>query len=226
MEQIISGTYGGNLKWSTVTRNRFISNSAHKGIPPAFFNNDCSMLPVIAYLADHKAATLEGVVKTVRAFNEREPQGHAEILLAAGSAGIEAATNAVASRAWLPMLGLVYGIVAALLLLEFRSWRVTLCLLISLVITSLLREAVMTGLLLTFMFLWNMVGAVVLIPALAAVMGLGRETAGGASFAPTSSQEPRAGADAGDVPAHRAAGPTWSGAAPRPGPALQDPGLG
>ncbi|TAK77335.1 MAG: RND family transporter, partial [Aquabacterium sp.] len=308
MEQIISGTYGGNLKWSTVTRNRFISNSAHKGIPPAFFNNDCSMLPVIAYLADHKAATLEGVVKTVRAFNEREPQGHAEILLAAGNAGIEAATNAVVSRAWLPMLGLVYGIVAALLLLEFRSWRVTLCLLIPLVITSLLCEAVMTlmglgvkvatlpvialgvgigvdygiylynrletflhkglglreayfetmkttgmavaftgitlaagvltwifsdikfqadmGLLLTFMFLWNMVGAVVLIPALAAVMGLGRETAGGASFAPTSSQEPRAGADAGDVPAHRAAGPTWSGAAPRPGPALQDPGFG
>ena len=30
------------------------------------------------------------------------------------------------------------------------------------------------GLLLTFMFLWNMVGAVVLIPALAAVMGIGR----------------------------------------------------
>jgi len=256
MTQIIAGTYGGNLKWSTVTRNRYISNSAHKGIPQSFYNNDCSMLPVIAYLADHKAATLEGVVKTVEAFAARHGGPQAEILLAAGNAGIEAATNQVVAESWRPMLFLVYGIVAVLLMLEFRSVRVTLCLLIPLVITSLLCEAVMTvmglgvkvatlpvialgvgigvdygiylynrlehelarglplrdayfetmkttglavaftgitlaagvltwifseikfqadmGLLLTFMFLWNMVGAVVLIPALAAVMGIGR----------------------------------------------------
>ncbi len=255
MKQIIAGTYGGNLKWATVTRNRYISNSAHKGIPQAFYNNDCSMLPVIAYLTDHKAATLAGVVKTVEAFTAQHGGAHAEILLAAGNSGIEAATNSVVEKAWRPMLFLVYGIVAVLLLMEFRSIRVTLCLLIPLVITSLLCEAVMTvmglgvkvatlpvialgvgigvdygiylynrleqylqrglplreayfetmkttglavaftgitlaagvltwifsgikfqadmGLLLTFMFLWNMVGAVVLIPSLAAVMGLG-----------------------------------------------------
>lgn len=256
MTQIIAGTYGGNLKWGTVTRNRYISNSAHKGIPQSFYNDDCSMIPVIASLADHKAATLEGVVKTVQAFAAQHGGPHAEILLAAGNAGIEAATNQVVAESWRPMLFLVYGIVAVLLLLEFRSIRVALCLLIPLVITSLLCEAVMTvmglgvkvatlpvialgvgigvdygiylynrlehelarglplraayfeamkstglavaftgitlaagvltwifsdikfqadmGLLLTFMFLWNMVGAVVLIPALAAVMGVGR----------------------------------------------------
>jgi predicted RND superfamily exporter protein len=260
MKQIIAGTYGGNLKWATVSRNRYISNSAHKGIPQAFYNNDCSMLPVIAYLTDHKAATLAGVVKTVEAFSAQHAGAHAEILLAAGNSGIEAATNAVVEKAWRPMLFLVYGIVAVLLMLEFKSVRVTLCLLIPLVITSLLCEAVMTvmglgvkvatlpvialgvgigvdygiylynrleqylqrglplreayfetmkttglavaftgitlaagvltwifsgikfqadmGLLLTFMFLWNMVGAVVLIPSLAAVMGLGRRGAG------------------------------------------------
>ncbi|WP_323122946.1 efflux RND transporter permease subunit [Burkholderia alba] len=256
MKQIIAGTYGGNLKWATVTRNRYVSNAAHKGIPAAFHNNDCSMLPVIVYLNDHKAATLKAVVQTVESFKAEHPGIRAEILLAAGNAGIEAATNAVVERAWRPMLLLVYGIVAALLLLEFRSVRVMLCLLIPLVVTSILCEAVMTlmglgvkvatlpvialgvgigvdygiylynrlgqlleqglslreayfetmkttglavaftgitlavgvltwifsaikfqadmGLLLTFMFLWNMVGAVVLIPALAALMGLGR----------------------------------------------------
>lgn len=260
MEQVIAGSYGGNLKWATVTRNRYISNAAHKGIPPALFNNDCSMLPVIAYLADHKAATLDRVTHTVAEFRTAEPRTELQILMAAGNAGIEAATNDVVRRAWLPMLALVYAIVAALLLLEFRSWRVTVCLLVPLVITSLLCEAVMTvmglgvkvatlpvialgvgigvdygiylyhrlgqflaqglslraayvetmkttglavaftgitlaagvltwgasaikfqadmGLLLTFMFGWNMVGAVVLIPALAALLGLGRPTAG------------------------------------------------
>ncbi|WP_258002109.1 RND family transporter [Burkholderia sp. MSMB175] len=258
MKQIIAGTYGGNLKWATVTRNRYISNAAHKGIPAAFYNNDCSMLPVIAYLDDHKATTLKAVVRTVESFNARHPDIHAKILLAAGNAGIEAATNSVVEQAWRPMLLLVYGIVATLLLLEFRSVRVMLCLLIPLVITSILCEAVMTlmglgvkvatlpvialgvgigvdygiylynrlelflaqglplreayfetmkttglaiaftgvtlavgvltwifsdikfqadmGLLLTFMFLWNMVGAVVLIPALAALTGLGRRS--------------------------------------------------
>lgn len=260
MEQVIAGTYGGNLKWATVTRNRYISNSAQKAIPPALFNNDCSMLPVIAYLADHKAATLERVVQTVQGFRAAEPPGvDIKILLAAGNAGIEAATNEVVRAAWLPMLGLVYGIVFLLLLLEFRSWRAAVCLIVPLLITSLLCEAVMTlmglgvkvatlpvialgvgigvdygiylynrleqglragqslreayfetlkttglavaftgitlaagvlswtfsaikfqadmGLLLTFMFLWNMVGAIVLIPALAGLMGLGRSTA-------------------------------------------------
>ncbi|MFY9477390.1 MAG: MMPL family transporter [Aquabacterium sp.] len=260
MKQVISGSYGGNLKWATVSRNRYISNSAHKAIPQAFYNDDCSMIPVIAYLADHKAATLKGVIKTVETFTAAHAGPHAEILMAAGNAGIEAATNEVVEKAWRPMLLLVYGIVAGLLMLEFRSIRVTLCLLIPLIITSLLCEAVMTvmglgvkvatlpvialgvgigvdygiylynrletflrkglplreayletmkttglavaftgislaagvltwvlsdikfqadmGLLLTFMFLWNMIGAVLLIPALAGVMGLGRRPAG------------------------------------------------
>lgn len=259
MEQVIAGSYGGNLKWATVTRNRYISNAAHKGIPPALYNNDCSMLPVLAYLADHKAETLQRVVRTVEDFRAAEPRSELQILLAAGNAGIEAATNDVVRRAWLPMLALVYAIVALLLWLEFRSWRVALCLLVPLVITSLLCEAVMTllglgvkvatlpvialgvgigvdygiylynrlgqglarglplrqatletlrttglavaftgitlaagvlgwvassikfqadmGLLLGFMFLWNMVGAIVLIPALAGMLGLGKVSA-------------------------------------------------
>ncbi|MBO9687551.1 MAG: MMPL family transporter [Mitsuaria chitosanitabida] len=260
MDQVIAGTYGGNLKWATVTRNRYVSNSAQKAIPPTLFSNDCSMLPVIAYLGDHKADTLRRVSRVVEDFRAAEPAPIAgsprlEILLAAGNAGIEAATNEVVRAAWLPMLVLVYAIVLVLLLLEFRSLRVALCLLVPLVITSLLCEAAMTlmglgvkvatlpvialgvgigvdygiylynrlqqsldeglplreayfetlkttglavaftgitlaagvltwtlseikfqadmGLLLTFMFLWNMLGAIVLTPALAALMGLG-----------------------------------------------------
>jgi predicted RND superfamily exporter protein len=266
MKQIIAGTYGGNLKWAAVTRNRYISNSAHKAIPQSFYNDDCSMLPVIAYLADHKAATLNNVVHAVEDFNRTHAGRPVEILMAAGNAGIEAATNEVVEKAWRPMLWLVYGIVAALLLLEFRSLRVALCLLIPLVITSVLCEAVMAvmglgvkvatlpvialgvgigvdygiylynrlehdlrkglslpeayletmkttglavaftgitlaagvatwsmsaikfqadmGLLLTFMFLWNMVGAVLLIPALAMLMGLGRAPALAKAHAP------------------------------------------
>ncbi|MBI3381833.1 MAG: RND family transporter [Aquabacterium sp.] len=270
MKQVIAGTYGGNLKWAAVTRNRYISNSAHKAIPQSFYNDDCSMLPVVAYLADHKAATLNRVVKTVEGFVSSHSGTHVEILMAAGNAGIESATNAVVEKAWRPMLWLVYAIVAVLLMLEFRSLRVTLCLLIPLVITSILCEAVMAamglgvkvatlpvialgvgigvdygiylynrleqylhqglslpeayletmkttglavaftgislaagvatwvmsdikfqadmGLLLTFMFLWNMIGAVLLIPALAKVMGLGHAVGKANTSAPSASK--------------------------------------
>lgn len=252
MKQVIAGSYGGNLKWATVSRNRFVSNSAHQGVPQSFYNTDCSMLPVTAYLDDHKAQTLERVVRAVENFAAEDANPNVQILLAAGNSGVEAATNAAVQKAWLPMLALVYGIVAVLLLLEFRSIKVMLCLLIPLVITSVVGEAVMTlmglgikvatlpvvalgvgigvdygiylynrletelnagqslreayfetmkttglavaftgitlaagvliwifsdikfqadmGLLLTFMFIWNMLGAVTLIPALAVLL--------------------------------------------------------
>ena len=255
MGQLYAANYGGDIRWATMTRNRFAANAATTSIPQSLYNSDCSMVPVIAYLSDHKAPTLNAVVGAVQAFQAAEPTGHAQILMAAGNSGIEAATNQVVHKAWLPMLALVYGIVGALLLLEFRSFRVMLCLLIPLAITSLLCEAIMTrmglgvkvatlpvialgvgigvdygiylynrleqylerglelrqayfetmkstglavaftgitlgagvctwvfseikfqadmGLLLTFMFLWNMLGAIALVPALARVLGIG-----------------------------------------------------
>lgn len=259
MKKIIAANYGGTLEWASVSRNHFISNAAHKSIPQSFYNSDCSMLPVIAYLSDHKAGTLDRVVATVEAFQKANPHPGVEILLAAGNSGIEAATNAVVRAAWLPMLGLVYAIVAVLLLIEFRSVKAMVCMLVPLVITSILCEAVMVklglgvkvatlpvvalgvgigvdygiylynrlqghlaegmglreayfetmkttglavaftgitlaagvlmwtfsaikfqadmGILLTFMFLWNMIGSVVLIPVLATLLGVGRGAA-------------------------------------------------
>ena len=56
-------------------------------------------MPVIAYLADHKAETLDRVVTPPRELRgAARRQAIAQFLLAAGSAGIEAATNIVVRR--------------------------------------------------------------------------------------------------------------------------------
>jgi predicted RND superfamily exporter protein len=89
-----------------------------------------------------------------------------KFLLIAGSAGIEAVTNIVVKSAWREMLFLVYGAVAILCLITFRTWRAVVAALLPLMLTSLLAEALMV-ILLAFMFLWNMLGALVLLPALA-----------------------------------------------------------
>ena len=67
-------------------------------------------------------------------------------LLAAGNAGIEAATNIVVKEANRQMLLLVYAAVTLLAFITFRSWRAVLCAILPLVLTSILCEALMVAL--------------------------------------------------------------------------------
>ena len=66
------------------------------------------------------------------------------LAVAAGSAGIEAATNIVVKEANREMLFYVYGAVILLCLQGFRSVRGVLCILIPLGLVSLLSYALMT----------------------------------------------------------------------------------
>ena len=68
-----------------------------------------------------------------------------QFLLAAGNAGIEAATNIVVKQANREMLFWVYGAVIVLCLITFRSWRAVLCAVMPLMLTSILCEALMVG---------------------------------------------------------------------------------
>jgi predicted RND superfamily exporter protein len=113
---------------------------------PDLFNTDCSVMPVIAYLSDHRAETLDRVVETSAQFATLHSTPERQFLLAAGSAGIEAATNIVVRKAWVQMLLLVYAAVIALCFVTFRSWRAVVVAVVPLVITSVLCEALMVAL--------------------------------------------------------------------------------
>src|SRR5262249_29496495 len=67
-------------------------------------------------------------------------------LLAAGTAGIEAATNIVVRDANRTMLLYVYGAVILLCFITFRSWRAVIVAVVPLAITSILCEALMVAL--------------------------------------------------------------------------------
>jgi predicted RND superfamily exporter protein len=103
-------------------------------------------MPVIAYLADHKADTLERVTSAAATFAAGHSGPDRAFLLAAGSAGIEAATNIVVRQAWREMLLYVYLAVIALCFVTFRSWRAVLVAVVPLVLTSILCEALMVAL--------------------------------------------------------------------------------
>ncbi len=149
VRQITAGSFEGNPKWLTISRNQDVLNYAAQQASssnPDLFNTDCSVMPVIAYLSDHKADTLERVTHAAAGFVEQHNDKDRVFLLAAGSAGIEAATNIVVKQAWREMLLYVYLAVIALCFITFRSWRAVVVAVVPLVITSILCEALMVAL--------------------------------------------------------------------------------
>ncbi|MGO4310718.1 RND family transporter [Pseudomonas sp. KB_15] len=152
VRQITAGTYEGNPKLNSIQRNQDVLNYAAQQASvnsPELFNNDCSLMPVIAFLKDHKAETLDAVVAIADRFSKENSTAREnstqdrQFLLAAGSAGIEAATNIVVREANRTMLFYVYAAVTLFCLITFRSWRATLVALLPLVLTSILCEALM-----------------------------------------------------------------------------------
>ncbi|WP_323883279.1 efflux RND transporter permease subunit [Aeromonas caviae] len=146
VRQITAGTYEGNPRLASIQRNQNVLNYAAQQASvnsPELFNTDCSLMPVIAYLRDHKAETLSGVVAIAERFARENSSPDRQFLLAAGSAGIEAATNLVVHEANRTMLLYVYLAVTVFCLITFRSWRATVVALVPLMLTSVLCEALM-----------------------------------------------------------------------------------
>ncbi len=141
---VIQAMNEGNPLWHTLSRNQYILNNSLSRVPSNLMNVDCSMVPVLLFLDDHKAETLQRVVKDAEAFAQANNTEQVRFVLAAGNAGIEAATNEVIARAQYQMLALVYGVVSFLVLLTFRSWRTVVCIILPLALTSLLAQALMT----------------------------------------------------------------------------------
>ncbi|MGP5868207.1 efflux RND transporter permease subunit [Pseudomonas aeruginosa] len=133
----------GNPKWAEFSRDQYVMNGARTGMSSELVNADCSMAPITLYLADHKAETLQRVVQAVDQFTGQYDTGDFEILQAAGNAGIEAATNIVIKQSERLMLILVFVIISAVVLWEFRSIKVTFAVMAPLYLSTVLCEAVM-----------------------------------------------------------------------------------
>jgi predicted RND superfamily exporter protein len=144
-----AGSFEGNVKFATIPINPSASFRAVQTVRTELTelaNSNCDVLPILAYLTDHKAATLESVEKVVSEFARENSVPERQFLLLAGSAGIEQATNMVVRDGIIKMYLAVYGSVALLCMVTFRSWRATVIALVPLIITSLLCKALMVWL--------------------------------------------------------------------------------
>ena len=151
---LTSALVEGSGKWLTLSRDQELTNAAVSAAMianPGITNTACSVSPLIAYLSDRKADTLARVLHVSEEFANRynsapDAQEGTRFLLAAGSAGIEAATNIEVKNGLIIMYLALYGATALLCLLTFRSLRATTVAMVPLIITTLLCKALMVEL--------------------------------------------------------------------------------
>jgi predicted RND superfamily exporter protein len=138
-----TGYNEGSFKWFDLIPNEGALGAVQTRAPRELFNQSCSLLTLYAYLKDHKAETLTRVVDAVEQFAAKNNTKDVQFQLAAGTAGIEAATNIVVKKAMRDMLYWVYGAVIILCYVTFRSWRAVAVAVLPLVLTSILCEVLM-----------------------------------------------------------------------------------
>jgi predicted RND superfamily exporter protein len=142
---ISAGWNEGSLMWRELPRNTSTMAQAVTYIDTStgLLNGDCSVMPVYIYTVDHKAETIDRVVRAVKDFQAENGSEDLKFRLATGNVGVMAATNEAVSEAQFPMLMWVFAAIILLCLITFRSLRGTLCIVIPLALVSILAYALM-----------------------------------------------------------------------------------
>ena len=147
-QSVNAGYNEGNLKWQSLPRNTasLVQSTSRVETSTGLLNGDCSVMPVIIFLDDHKAQTIEHIIASVKQFAIEEQTDMLQFKLASGPVGVMAATNESVSAAQLPMMLYVYGAVIILCLISFKSVKATIAVVLPLYIVSTLAQALMVQL--------------------------------------------------------------------------------
>jgi len=141
----IAGWNEGSLKWRNIPRepNQLAQATRYIETSTGLLNADCNVVPVMIFLRDHKAGTIERVVNAVKAWRTLNTFPNATFNLATGNVGVMAATNEEVEAKEYPILGWVFAAVILMCLLTFRNLLGTVLVFLPLALVSILVYAVM-----------------------------------------------------------------------------------
>ncbi len=170
---VYTGYNEGNIRWRTLPRDsdQLRQSTQSFETDSGLLNSDCSAIPVMMFLDDHRATTIDrvvGAVKTFRTENKVYEEGFAakrnaaiklatekgeeyqtdqvNMRLATGNAGVMAATNDKVREVEHLMLYLLYAAVFVMCLLSFKNPLAALCITLPLVLVTELGNALMVKL--------------------------------------------------------------------------------
>jgi predicted RND superfamily exporter protein len=166
-----AGWNEGNVRWRVLPRDADTLRLATQGFETdtGLLNADCSAMPIMAFLTDHRATTIDRVVSSVKQFREEnnawagpevnlqkqlaelaakgeEPAAGTPIVnlrLATGNVGVAAAINDEVRAVKRLILYMLYAAVFVMCLISFRSPLAALCIVLPLVLVTELGHALM-----------------------------------------------------------------------------------
>ena len=140
-----AGWNEGNPRWRVLSRDPSILAQSVTPIDTStgLLDTDCNTMQIMIFTRDHQGSTIAHVVNEVKKFIAANPSDKLELKLASGNVGVMVATNEAVDAAEVTMLLLLFGSIGLLCLLEFRSWRATLCIILPLAIVAVLCNALM-----------------------------------------------------------------------------------
>jgi uncharacterized protein len=144
-KEAIAGWNEGSLKWRSIPREQTQLTQSTRYIETStgLLNEACTLVPVMLFLADHRASTIERVVTAVKSWRMSNPVAGASFELATGNIGPMAATNETVERKEFWILAGVFAAVIAMCLITFRSLSGTVLVVAPLALVSVLVYAVM-----------------------------------------------------------------------------------
>jgi len=108
-----------------------------------YMNSACDAIPVSIYTRDHQADTISTLMDKIKAFKAAHDNDQVSFQLASGNLGVMAATNEVVHAGDRLVNGALFASVTLLCLWMFRSWRITLCVIVPLALVTVLCNALM-----------------------------------------------------------------------------------
>ncbi|MBQ0720320.1 MAG: MMPL family transporter [Gammaproteobacteria bacterium] len=146
MKVILTANNEGSPRWFALSRNPSTMSSSlyHMGAGgDEFMDAACKAMPINIFTIDHKAETINSIIKGINSFESNLPKEKFNPLLATGNVGIIAATNDAVEAAQLPIMFWEYSAIIALAIITFRSIGGMLCIVLPLTMVSILCYALM-----------------------------------------------------------------------------------
>ncbi len=142
---VSAGWSEGSLKWRNLPRDerQLVQAQSFIETSTGLLNRDCSVMPVMLFLSDHRAETIERVVAAVKEYREKHPTPGVTFRLATGNVGVMAAQNEEVKAKEFVILGWVFAAVTLMCLVNFRSVIGTIMVIVPLALVSILVYAVM-----------------------------------------------------------------------------------
>jgi predicted RND superfamily exporter protein len=142
---VSAGWSEGSLKWRNLPRDerQLVQAQTYIETSSGLLNRDCSVMPVMLFLSDHRAETIERVVAAAKAYRDSHATPGVRYRLATGNVGVMAAQNEEVKAKEFVILGWVFAAVTVMCLVNFRSVTGTIMVILPLALVSILVYAVM-----------------------------------------------------------------------------------